>query len=83
MTTDLPSMEISCRTCSRNRYTPVCLGGGSYCRISGKRTCGIWLRGEPMPTEPCTDYNPSRGSFIGAILDWHRKKQEHKETDDD
>lgn len=80
MTTDLPDMEISCRTCSRNRHIPMCLGGGSYCRINGKPTYGSWLPGQPMPAEPCTDYNPSRGSFIGAILDWRRKKQEHKET---
>lgn len=80
MTIDLPSMEVSCRTCSRNRYTPICLGGESYCRISGKRTCGSWLPGQPQPTEPCMDYNPSRGSFIGTILDWRRRKQEHKET---
>ena len=78
-TSDLPSMEISCRTCSRNRYIPVCLGGGPYCRIPNKPTSGSWLPRQPQPTEPCMDYNPSRSSFIAAILDWQLGRQERKE----
>ena len=75
---DLPSLEISCGTCSRNRHVPVCLGGGSYCRFHKKSTDGIWISGQPRPDEPCLNYNPSRDSFIGVILGWLHNKQERK-----
>lgn len=76
---EYPVMEFRCGTCSRNRYIPMCLGGHSYCRISGKQTDGTWLPSQPRPDEPCDEYNPSRGSIVGRLLDWKLKKQERKE----
>lgn len=78
MTTDsyYPVMEIRCGTCSRNRYPPVCLGGGSYCNLHEKRTNGSWLEGQPRPDEPCMDYNPDKRSLVAAILRWRQEKKE-------
>lgn len=80
MGNDHPVMEISCGTCSRNRFIPMCLGGHSYCRIHRKQTDGSWLRGQPRPDEPCDDYNPSRRSIYGCLIDWHLKRQKDKES---
>lgn len=75
---ELPFLEISCRTCSRNKSTPVCISVHTYCGISGKQTSGSWLPGQPRPDEPCDKYNPSRSSIIGTIIDWRMKRQELK-----
>ena len=81
MGNDYPVMEISCRTCSRNKRTPVCISVHTYCGISGKKTSGSWLPGQPRPDEPCNKYTPSKSSIIGTIIDWRRKCQERKDQE--
>ena len=73
-----PVVDIRCGTCSRNRYPPVCLGGGSYCKLHKKTTSGSWIEGQPRPDEPCMDYTPSKSSLVAAIIEWRQEKKETK-----